>query len=221
MIMIKKLLLITSILLLADSLYAQSYVGMHFGLNSSKFSGDSPRNFIYSPKAQYQVGLDFHLFLKKDLFLTVSPGYLRGGSKLQFPFENIEEETTEYRDSIDLKLEMIELPIYLSIISDNNRWQFLGGFDLGFPMKLEAKDEEGSTDLSNEINDVVVSMIFGIGYRIPIQKSYLTINLGYSQGLSNLANNLNDPDSYLPRIRYTTYRLSTSYMLPIGRSKND
>ena len=140
---------------------------------------------------------------------------------LQYPFENIEEETTEYRDSIDLKLRMFSLPVLLNIISNNNRWQFLGGIDIGIPFDLIADNSAVEKDLSGEINDVFVSMVFGLGYRIPIERSYLIINLGYSQGLTNLANNLDDPDSYMPRIRFTSYRLSASYLLPFGKNKNN
>ena len=216
---LKTLYLLGFILLLTEGLYAQSYFGMHLGINSSKFSGDSPRKFQYVGKFQYQAGLDFNLKLKKDLFLSLSPTYINSGSKLQYPFENIEEETSEYRDSIDLKLRMFSLPVFLNIISDNDRWQFLGGFDIGFPIDLLADNSVAEKDLSGEINDVLVSMVFGLGYRIPIDKTYLAINLGYSQGLTNLANNLDDPDSYMPRIRITSYRLSVLYLLPVGKSK--
>ncbi len=199
---------------------AQSYVGVHFGVNSGKFSGDSPRKFNYVGKNQYNAGIDFNLRLKKDLFLSVSPSYARSGSVLQYPYENIEEEIKEYRDSIDLKLDMFTLPFYLNIISDNDRWQFLGGIELGFPLSLVADDSADEIDLTGEINDVFVGMFFGVGYRIPIERSYLTINLGYSQGLTNLANNLNDPDSLMPRIRITRYSITTVYMLPLGRDKH-
>jgi hypothetical protein len=218
---LKTLLLFGFILLLTEGLYAQSYIGMHFGINSSKFSGDSPRKFQYVRKFQYQAGLDFHIRLKEDLFLSFSPTYINSGSKLQYPFENIEEETTEYRDSIDLKLRMFSLPVLLNIISNNNRWQFLGGIDIGIPFDLIADNSAAEKDLSGEINDVFVSMVFGLGYRIPIDRTYLIINLGYSQGLTNLANNLDDPDSYMPRIRFTSYRLSASYLLPFGKNKNN
>jgi len=208
------------LLLVHTGLLAQSYLGIHIGVNSGKFSGDSPRNFQYAGKLQYLAGIDFYLRLKKDLFISFSPSYIKSGSKLQYPYENIEEETTEYRDSIDLKLDIFSIPIYLNIISDNDRWQFAGGFELGFPMRLLANNSAKEIDITEEINDVSVSMIFGLGYRIPIERSYLIINLGYSQGLTNLTNNLEDPDSYMPRIRFTSFRLSASYLLPLGKSEN-
>jgi len=199
---------------------AQSYIGVHFGVNSGKFSGDSPRKFVYAGKRQFNAGFDLSIKLKKDLYLSFAPNYFRSGSKLQYPHENLEEEKTEYRDSIDLKLQMFTMPVYLNIISDNDRWQFLGGFEIGFPAKLLADNSVDEIDLTGEINDVFVSMIFGLGYRIPIERSYLTINIGYSQGLTNLAKDLEDPESLMPRIRVTSYRLNIAYMLPLGNNKN-
>jgi len=203
--------------LFATGAIAQSYFGFHTGINSGKFSGDSPRNFIYKGLLQFNAGFDFDIKLKKDLYLAVSPNYLRSGSRLQYPYENEEEEIKEYRDSIKLKIQMLTLPIHLNIISENDKWQYIGGFELGFPVQALADNTSKEIDISDEFNSVMVSMIFGVGYRIPIAESYLAINLGYSQGLTNLARNLEDPESYMPRIRFTSFRLTTIYMLPIGK----
>jgi hypothetical protein len=204
-----------------NSIYAQSYIGFHAGVNSGKFSGDAPRNFIYKGLIQFNTGFDFNIKLKKDLYLAISPNYLRSGSRLQYPYENEEEEIQEYRDSINLKVQMLTLPIHLNIISENDKWQYIGGFEIGFPVQALADNTSEEIDISDEFNSVMVSMIFGIGYRIPIKASYLTINLGYSQGLTNLASNLEDPDTYMPRIRFTSFRLTTAYMLPIGKARNN
>lgn len=206
--------------LISGGLLAQSYIGFHAAINSGKFSGDAPRQFVYKGKFQLNAGIDFDLRLKDDLFLAFSPGYLRSGSKLQYPYETEEEDLQEYRDSIDLKLQMFTLPVLLKIVSDNDRWQFIGGLELGFPIKVVADNSVEEEDVTDEINNTMVSMLFGVGYRIPIEKSYLTINLGYSQGLTNLARNFEDPNSYMPRIRFTSYRLSAVYLLPVGKAKN-
>jgi len=116
---------------------------------------------------------------------------------------------------------MLTLPIHLNIISENDKWQYIGGFELGFPVQAVADNASEEIDITDEFNSVMVSMIFGVGYRIPIAESYLAINLGYSQGLTNLARNLEDPDTYMPRIRFTSFRLTTAYMLPIGKGRNN
>ena len=113
----------------ANSIFAQSYIGFHAGINSGKFSGDAPRNFIYKGLFQFNAGFDFNIRLKNDLYLAVSPNYLRSGSRLQYPYENEEEEIREYRDSINLKFQMMTLLIHLNSIYENDNCYYVVGFD--------------------------------------------------------------------------------------------
>jgi len=200
------------------SVEAQSYIGVQIGVNSGKFSGDSPPNFRYSSKLLPNAGIVFDFMLKDDLYMNFTPSYLLSGSKLQYPYVN-EDEEREYKDSIDLRINVVMLPVALKIISDNQRFQFSGGFELAIPTRLTADNGAQETNVSDQVNKLGVNMIFGIGYRVPVQRSLLVFNIGYSQGLTNLANNLEAEDSYLPRIRFTTFRLSTSWLLPVGQPK--
>jgi len=160
-------------------------------------------------------GLGLDIQLKEDVYLAFQPSYVNAGSKLQHPKEIDEEEV--YQDSISLDFKHIALPIFLKLISDNKKFQFSGGFELVFPIKFSADNKEEIIDLMNDINKVNLNMIFGIGYRIPINNNLLNVDLIYSQGLTNLANNLDDPDSLMPRIRYTSFSLTVGWYLPIGK----
>jgi len=216
---IKIIYLAGSIFFLSGGLFAQSYLGLHVGINSGKFSGDAPKDFIYKGKLMFNAGAVFDLKIKEDAFLSIAPSYMISGSKLQYPHE-INEDESEYRDSVDLKMQLFTIPIILKVISDNERFQFSGGFELSFPIKLIGDNSVEEIDLTNDINNIAINMIFGIGYRIPIETSYLVINLAYSQGLTNLANNEDAYDSLLPRIRSTSFRLTTAWLLPLGKSKD-
>ena len=197
---------------------SQSYIGPQIGLVSGKLTGDSPPNSVYSSKIQYTVGLNFDLRLKDDLFLAFSPGYAKGGSKLQYPKEVDGEQV--YEDSINLLLQVVNLPVVIKIISNNGKYQFSGGFMASVPISLSADNNVRENDITDQLNGAAFSMLFGIGYRIPIERSLLVIDLVYAQGLTNLANNIENPDSYLPRIRYSTFSLTTGWYLPIGKSND-
>lgn len=204
---------------LSDGLKAQSYVGVHVGLNSGKFSGDSPRKFKYAAKMNFVFGAGLDLQLKEDIFLSFLPTYVNGNSKLQYPKVLEEEEKEVYEDSIKFNFQTVALPILLKLISDNKRWQFTGGFEFLLPTKLIADDSEEKIDLMDDINKLNLSMLFGIGYIIPLDRSKLVVDLTYSQGLNNIANNLNDPENLLPRIRFTSFRFTVVYYLPVGKNK--
>ena len=204
-------------LFLSGSLFAQSYFGIYTGLNSGKLSGDSPGKFKFVSSLNLAFGLGYDLQLKDDIFLSFQTSFVNASSKLKHPKEVDEEEILE--DSISLEVRFFTVPILLKLISDNKRFQFSGGFELGFPIKFIADNSAESVDLMGGINKVNINMLFGIGYRIPINKSQLIINLTYSQGLTNLANNLDNTDSLLPRIRYTSFQLTAGWYLPVGKNR--
>ena len=203
--------------MMANGLFAQSYIGFLASLNSGKFSGDTPRNFKYASKVNFSFGFGYDLQIKEDIYLSFLSEYVNGSSKLLHPKTVDDEEV--YEDSIKLNFQLIALPVLMKLISDNKRFQFTSGFELLYPIKLEADDSSEKTDLKNDINKLNLSMLFGIGYIIPVDKSKLVINITYSQGLTNLANNLNDPESLLPRIRYTSFRFTLGWYLPVGKNR--
>lgn len=211
------ILLFSVLVLFSLDLYSQSRIGIYAGLNSGKLSGDSPGRFKYSSTLRMTIGLGLDIQLNEDVFLAFMPSYINSGSKLQYPKEIDEVEV--YQDSISLDFKQLSLPILMKLISDNKRFQFSGGFELIFPVKLIADNTVEKIDLMDDINKVNLNMLFGIGYRIPINKNLVNINLTYSQGLTNLANNLDDPDNLMPRIRYTSFRLTAAWYLPIGKNK--
>ena len=214
---IKFLLAACLFLLITGSLFAQSYIGVYAGLNSGKLSGDSPGKFKYVSALNLAFGLGYDLQLREDVFLSFQTSYVNAGSKLQHPREIDEEEI--WADSISIEFHLVSLPILLKLISDNKKFQFSGGFEMTFPTKFIVDNSVEKTDLIDHVNKVNLNMLFGIGYRIPMSKSLLIINLTYSQGMTNLANNLDDPDSLLPRIRLTSFRLTAGWYLPVGKNK--
>lgn len=212
-------LLFSALVLFSCDLHSQNRIGIFTGLNSGKFSGDAPGKFKYTSSLNMAIGLGLDLQLKEDIYLSFMPSYLNAGSKLQHPKEIDEEEILE--DSIFFEFKQFSLPIMLKLISDNKKFQFSGGFEFIFPLTLIADNTVEEIDLMDDVNKVNVNMLFGIGYRIPINRNLLNINLAYSQGLTNIANTLDDPDSLLPRIRYTSFRLTAAWYLPIGKNKFD
>ena len=216
----KKLILITCAcnFLAFGFTHAQSFLGIYGGINSSKFSGDAPSDFKYAGSVGYIIGVSYDIRLQEDLFLSVAPAYANGPSKMQYPMEGADKQ--EFVDSISFKYQSINLPVFLKIVSDNQRFQFTGGLEYSMALKLTADDTAEEVDLIDDINKGNLSGIFGIGYRIPTNDNVLIINLTYSQGLTNLANNSNDQDSLLPRIRYSSLRLTAEWFFPVGKNKN-
>lgn len=214
---IKSVFIFTFLFINALSTLAQSFIGIYGGFNSGKFSGDSPRNFKYASKLSYTAGIAYDFQLKEDVYLSLSTAYVNAKSTLEYPKEIDEVQVLE--DSIFLDFHMISVPIIMKLISDNKRFQFSGGLEMILPFKLISDNTEEEEDLISNVNKVNLNMLFGIGYRIPIKNNFLVLNLTYSQGLSNLANNLDDPESLMPRVRYTSFRFTAVWLLPVGKNR--
>lgn len=198
---------------------AQMYVGAQIGMANGKFNGDSPPGFIYKGKLFPMAGLAFDFKLKDDVFISVNPSYFSGGTALQYPYTN-EEGEKMYKDSIDLHIRFVTLPVSLKIISDNNKFEFSGGFQVAFPTKATANDGLQETDIYDNLKSATLNMTFSIGYRIPIAKNLLVIALMYGQGLTNLANEFNTIGPEFSRIRTSFFRLSTAWYFPVGKKIN-
>ena len=217
-----KILSVTIILFLVSlHAFSQSRIGLVAGLNSGNFSGDAPTTGKFVSGIAYNMGVGLDIQIAEDLFLSTVPSFALSNSKIQFS-KLIEEEddvVEVYEDSISLKYQFVALPIILKIISDNGKWQFSGGFEVSFPLTLTADNTVEEDDLTDQISSTNINMLFGIGYRIPIKRQLLVINLSYAQGLNNLAKNLDDPDTLLPRVRFVSWRFSAAWLLPIGKNR--
>jgi len=201
---------------LAGNLFAQSSVGIYTGAYLGNFSGDSPKNSKFSSKVGYLIGLNYDIQIKEDIFISLMPAFVNAGAKLNF----LDSTRENYKDSITFDFQLITLPIAIKIISDNKRFQFTGGLEFIFPLQFYGENEDERVDIKEELNKVGLGVLFGIGYRIPINKNTLVIDLTYSQGLLNLADNLDQNNSNLPRIKTTSIRFTVAWNFMLGQKSN-
>lgn len=204
------------IVFLSGNLFAQSAIGIYGGAYLGNFSGDSPPNSTYKSKAGYLIGLSYDIQIKEDVFISLSPAYASSGAELHF----LDSTREEYKDSITFSFQLFTLPILLKIISDNKRLQFTSGLEFVFPLQLYGENEDERVDIKEDLNKVGLGLLFGIGYRIPINNNILVIDFTYSQGLLNMAENLDQINSNLPRIKATSFRLTAAWNFMLGKNSN-
>ena len=105
------------------------------------------------------------------------------------------------------------------MISDNKRIRFTGGAEFTLPMKIVANNSVEESDIKDQMNAVGLKMIFGIGYRMPLGSSRIVLNLDYALGMINIAKDLDDIESLLPRTRYSSLRFSLDWLISSKKSK--
>jgi hypothetical protein len=194
---------------------SQPEIGLAVGLNNSKLVGDGPPGGSYKYNRGFIgfVNVDFRL--SDYVKLSIQPGIRTGGATVAFRDPVLEE----YRDSLKIHVLNLCLPLFLKITSFNERVYFMGGFSADFPSRIVADNGVEKIDISNELSKLNVTAQFGLGYRIPILRTVLNIELRYLQGLVNLSDHREDEEAYLPRVKSSAMQLIVGWQFPIGKNK--
>jgi hypothetical protein len=199
----------------AGSVVGQSYIGVFAGLNSSKLSGDPPEKASYKILMGLNLGLSLDIKLNKSLMLSIQPSYSQEGTKISYTLKNYDKPV----DSANIRLNYFSLPAYLKVKSTNQRFYALAGIETGFLLNSYVKSHDIKEDICKKVTKINVAIHFGAGYRIPIGRSHLFIELRYAQGLANLTDEVGDY-SYIPRIKTTGFKLFVGYEIPLSKTKN-
>ena len=187
--------------------HAQFDFGAYVGLNSTKLSGDSPKRFKYKAKMGPTVGAIINWYIKDDVRLSFQPGYAVSRPVFQY----VDNDLGELRDSITAELDYLKLPIYLDVIADNDKWHFLAGLDAQILTKQSAYSDTEEFDFSDELTNLNLNIVFGLGYRIHLKKPILNIDLRFNQGVLNLSDMPDEETSLVPRIKTSTVELIVGF----------
>ncbi len=193
---------------------AQLNVGAFGGINMSKLKGDKPKNASYTSSLGMEFGLLLDLKLSDHVIMSLQPSYAQKGSKISFTVSNVDEPV----DSLRIGLEYIEIPILFKIDANNKRFYALGGLEAGFPVRAWAEyiNQPGEKeDISSIVSKINVVMHFGVGYRIPLGKTILSIEGRYLQGLNNVIGQENPNYPYIPRVKTGGFKFLVSYEIPL------
>lgn len=188
---------------------AQWDFGAYFGMSRVQLKGDSPKDFSYRASYQPNFGAIINYYFKDDARVSFQPGYAINKPTLAYR----DRELGEKRDSIQLNLNHLRLPVYLDIISDNDKWHYVAGID--FQVALNQEGEAIGSDETYDFNDELTNfnpvIVFGLGRRVPIGSSRLSVDLRFGQSILNISNRPDDQTSLVPRIKTSSFELLLTY----------
>ena len=215
----KKLLLILIPIFLAqiDS-WGQVDLGVFAGIDNGRLSGDKlSKTSDYKSRRGFIVGLSIDPQINDLISLSIQPGYISTGSKIQVP----DTIRNQYKDSIKITVDYLILDIFIKIQSKSKRLYFSSGLEFGYGLSLVADNEIEEVDLTGELNKWNISAVFGVGYKIPIKRSGLYFELRYTQGLVNMTEAEPADEDYIPRVKLSGLKFVTGFQIPISkRNKN-
>jgi hypothetical protein len=211
------LIFVASILLLVPgTAAAEGAIGFFGGLNRSNLSGDALPKTSYTPRLGAAAGALGEFNLTEDVRLSFQPMFIQRGSGIAFSVPNQKEE----RDSLDLRLNYITLPVLVKIISGNEKTYATGGLNLGYLVSAEITGGGEDQDMSDALNRIDLAADFGFGVMLPIGSPLLTMELRYEQSMLNIANPEADSSGdVLPvRFRSTNFVFLVGLLFPLGGS---
>lgn len=211
----KFLFLITASLLFSLSGYSQSYIGVFGGINSSRFSGDTPDKGSYKGLLRLNAGALFDIQVGKVISLGLQPSYSQEGTRVFYQTSYAEEPV----DSTRIKLNYFSLPVMVKVTSTNKRFYAVSGVEAGYLLSSSIDNGETLEDIQTDVSEFNIALHFGAGINIPVGYGLIFIELRYAQGLFNLTDEPLDK-SHIPRIKTSGFRLLTGYRIPLSGSKN-
>ena len=185
---------------------AQTSIGIIGGLNLQSVKGDAPADVSYGSKPGFMIGINAERKIANGIKLVLQPNYTLSQTKLSF---DIGEE--ELKDSMNVKMVFIRLPVLAKIEAFNGVTYFLSGLDFGFLQEAKIQDvnktsEERSIKDSFESFDLAAQ--FGVGVKFPIKGLLLSLEGRYSQSLLNLSKK--SFDSLPSRFRLSGFQFLTN-----------
>jgi len=190
------------------------FFGAMLGGSSTHLSGDVPDAGAYTSKTGFSVGLVGEYALTDDIRLSLQPSYARRGTGVAF-----DVNAEELRDSLDLALDYVSVPILARFLVPGSIWFVNGGLDLGFLLKasLENTPANRTTDVKHYVTSVDLAMLFGVGAAFDLRPVSLSLELRYTQSLLNAgaSDDLATQVGMTPRFRCSGFQFLVGALLPL------
>ena len=164
---------------------SQVSIGLAIGGYNGTVTGDAPKDAGYNGKSGLAGAVILEYRLKPDVAFSFQPGITQKGTVIAFDIPGSDEK----RDSIDIAVDYISLPLIARVIGSGGRWYVTGGAEVGLVSSatgtlVEGGDDE--VDLSEAIESVDFGAVFGIGTFIPVGPLRTFIEVRWTQGLLNI-----------------------------------
>ncbi|MFY0625254.1 MAG: PorT family protein [Reichenbachiella sp.] len=207
---------------------AQLQMDVHFGVITNQIDGDRSSEVFgikYLPSTAFQAGVSLDFKVAEDVFISVQPGYKNIESLVLLENENYENEILDkatakdalkWIPSRDLTIHNVVIPVFIKIISDNDRFQYHAGIEASIPFSAKEKDKTTgeSSDVLSHINEINLYAILGIGYRFNLFSTKFTFDLFYSQSVNNISSETALDPNFPVRMKVSGVETRLSWRIP-------
>lgn len=193
---------------------AQVSLGAFGGVNRSTLTGDGPDKTKYRNRRGSVFGIVAEFPVAADVAISLQPNLVQRGTGIAFKIEG----EPEARDSLDLQLDYVSVPVLVKIFAAHRRTFVTGGVDVGFLTDATIFDGAGHEDVSHVMKTLDLAAVFGLGVAVIKRQPEITMELRYEQSFLNVANPESNPEgeSLPPRFRSTGFQLLVGVMFAVG-----
>ena len=147
--------------------------------------------------------------------LSFQPAYIPRDSRQLF------WQHGKVSDTIDYDLDYLSLPLIVRVTGDpvGVRGFVTAGLDLGILIDATATGENGSEDISDDLESTTIGALFGAGVMVPVKRHFLTFELRYSQGLDDIVardGDTTNTETASPSVKYRGFGLLVGFIFTLG-----
>ncbi len=158
----------------------------------------------------------FELDFAADISLSLQPGYTPRKTRQVF------KSRGTVVDEVDYALNYMTVPMLLRVTGDplGVRGFVTAGLEFSFLLDAEVTADGVTEDQTAEFRDTTVGALFGAGAMVPLGSQFLTFELRYVQGLSDIVERDNTdeiPGLSGPSVKYRGFEFLVGYLFPLGR----
>lgn len=195
------------------SLFAQAYIGVLGGINSSSFNGDNPPDGSYTSGYGYNIGgiIDIHIF--NDVALNLQPMYSNYSTFISY---DVDYQYEDY-DSILIKSEYIEIPVNIKIVADNDIAYVTAGLGFAYLSDARAKNQRSGEEIviDDRLESYIIKANFGVGAKFSIGFPIIFFEIHYSQSLTNITTDSISEIDINGKIKSNGLRLYSGVMIKL------
>ena len=206
-------LILLGILLGCSSAYGQTRIGLQAGAHGGIYHGVLPDSLRFKRGFGTTFGLHFEYEFTEDVAISINPQIVNERVRLQ----RLIRDEKKHVDSVNFTTQYYSLPVLAQIISDNRKFRYLAGLDLSFPQSVKSRDKNGSEEVRSDVlQNFNLGASFGIGWRKEINRSLITVDLIYNQGLLNLTSRIPEEPWY-SQLKANSIRLTVGWSYDLSR----
>ena len=190
-------------------------LGVQAGPVRNSLTGELPSEGSWEGRSSLGAGLVIELDLTVDVAISLQPKFTPRYSSQVFT------ERGEVVGTVDYDLDYLGLPLLVRVSGDplGVRGFVTAGLDLGILLDATTRAEDETMDISDDFNSTSFGALFGAGVMVPVGGQFLTFELRYVQGLTDVvARDSDEPVPGLagPSVKYRGLEFQVGFLFTLG-----